>query len=82
MSDQIQETQQAEVQQTEQAVAKKDNWFLKIWRNKNKRNVFLLACCIVLIMFATMVSSLVQTDGWTATVEDLRNATNFRAVSR
>lgn len=81
MSDQIQETQQAEVQQTEQTVAKKDNWFLTIWRNKNKRNVFLIACCLVLILFATMVSSLVQTDGWTASVEDLRNATNSGKIS-
>lgn len=76
MSDQIQETQQAEVQQTETVAPKKDNWFLKIWRNKNKRNVFMLACCLVLILFATMVGSLVQTDGWTASVEDLRGATN------
>lgn len=76
MSDQIQETQQAEVQQTETVAPKKDNWFLKIWRNKNKRNVFMLACCLVLILFATMVGSLVQTDGWTASVEDLRGVTN------
>lgn len=76
MSDQIQETQQTEVQQTETVAPKKDNWFLKIWRNKNKRNIFMLACCLVLILFATMVGSLVQTDGWTASVEDLRGATN------
>ncbi|MCM1533933.1 MAG: hypothetical protein NC099_04685 [Corallococcus sp.] len=79
MSDQIQETPQVEAQQPAAPApekAKKDNWFLKIWRNKTKRNVFMIACCLVLILFATMVSSLVQTDGWTASVEDLRGATN------
>ena len=86
MSDQIQETQQVEVQQTEapqtEAPApKKDNWFLKLWRNKNKRNVFMLACCLVLILLATMVGSLVQTAGWSAKVEDLRNETNRGSIS-
>ena len=86
MSDQIQETQQVEVQQTqapqtEAPAPKKDNWFLKLWRNKNKRNVFMLACCLVLILLATMVGSLVQTAGWSAKVEDLRNETNRGSIS-
>ncbi len=87
MSDQIQETQQVEVNQTEAPqtdaapAPKKDNWFLKLWRNKNKRNVFMLACCIVLIMLATMFGSIIQTAGWTYTVEDLRNATNTGTIT-
>lgn len=87
MSDQIQETQQVEVNetpvtQTETVPApKKDNWFLKLWRNKNKRSIFMLACCIVLIMLATMFSSMIQTAGWTYTVEDLRDATNSGSIT-
>lgn len=80
MSDQIQETQQPEVQETVMPVSeapakeRKDNWFLKIWRNRNKRSIFMLAICLVLILLATLVGSLVQTAGWSVTVEDLRDA--------
>lgn len=90
MSDQIQETPQAEVQETPtpevqatETVAvsapeqgKKDNWFLKIWRNRTKRSMFMLACCLVLILLATFFGSMIQTAGWSATVTDLRNETN------
>jgi len=82
MSDQIQETPQVEVQESTAQAPKKENWFLKIWRHKNKRNVFLLACCLVLVLFATLVSSLVQTAGWSATVEDLRNVSNEGNIIR
>ena len=68
MSDQIQKTQQPEVQETvtpsaAPAQEKKDNWFLKIWRNRSKRSIFMLAVCLVLILLATFVGSLVQTAG-------------------
>ena len=41
----------------------------------------MLACCLVLILLATMVGSLVQTAGWSAKVEDLRNETNRGSIS-
>ena len=87
MSDQIQETQQPEVHETvtpsaAPAQEKKDNWFLKIWRNRNKRSIFMLAVCLVLILLATFVGSLVQTAGWSATVEDLRDVSNSGKITR
>ena len=87
MSDQIQKTQQPEVQETvtpsaAHAQEKKDNWFLKIWRNRSKRSIFMLAVCLVLILLATFVGSLVQTAGWSATVEDLRDVSNSGKITR
>ena len=47
-------------------------WF----SNKHKWPFIMLACCIVLILCATFFGSMIQTAGWSAKVEDLRNVTN------
>lgn len=44
--------------------------------NKHKWAFIMLACCIVLILIATCFGSMIQTAGWSATVEDLRNESN------
>ena len=47
------------------------------WYNsKHKWPFIMLACCIVLILIATFFGSMIQTAGWSATVEDLRNKSN------
>ena len=84
MSDQINETQQ--VEQAESGAKKVwkafSSYVLKVWRNKKQRNFALIAVCVVLILFSTLVGSLVQTAGWTASVKDLRHVTNTGKITR
>jgi len=58
--------QTAQTSPAEAPVAKKSVW--NFLRNKQKRNLFVLACCLVLILIATMFGSMIQTAGWSATV--------------
>lgn len=51
-------------------------FFKEVYHNRQKRAIGMLCICIVLILIATMFGSMIQTGGWKATVEDLRNATN------
>lgn len=46
------------------------------YANKHKWAFIMLACCIVLILLAVFVGSMVQTAGWSVKVEDLRNVSN------
>ncbi len=52
-----------------------------LYTNKHKWAFIMLACCIVLILLAVFVGSCVQTAGWSATVEDLRNAQNSGTIT-
>lgn len=56
-------------------------WLKETWANKHKRPIIMLAVCIVLILIATVIGSAVQTAGWSATVQDLRNATNSGTIT-
>ena len=52
------------------------DWF----SNKHKWAFIMLACCIVLILIATLFGSMIQTAGWSATVEDLRGVSNSGTI--
>jgi pimeloyl-ACP methyl ester carboxylesterase len=43
---------------------------------RQKRAFMMLAICIAAILLATLVGSLIQTNGWTVEVSDLRNVSN------
>ena len=49
---------------------------------RQKRIIITLAICIAAILFATVVGSMIQTAGWTYTVEDLRNESNSGSIMR
>ena len=52
------------------------------WYNSKRKWPFImLACCIVLILCATFFGSMIQTAGWSATVEDLRNESNSGKIT-
>lgn len=82
MTTETNETVAAVEQPTTTPPAKKECRMKSAWMNKNKRPIIMLAACIVLILLATFVGSCVQTAGWSATVEDLRNATNRGTIVR
>ena len=46
------------------------------YSNKHKWALIMLAICVVLVLCATLFGSMIQTAGWSASVEDLRNASN------
>lgn len=46
------------------------------YNNKHKWSLIMLACCICLILIATLFGSMIQTAGWSAKVEDLRDVSN------
>ncbi len=49
---------------------------------RQKRSLIILAICIAAVLFATLVGSMIQTAGWTYTVEDLRNESNSGKITR
>lgn len=50
-------------------------------KDSNKRPVMMLAICLVLIIIATFFGALIQTGGFSAKVEDLRNASNSGTIT-
>ena len=58
------------------------NQIQKLFANKQKRALVLIAFFVVLILFATIGGSCIQTAGWTYTVEDLRNVSNSGKIVR
>ena len=50
-------------------------------KDSNKRPVIMLAICLVLIIIATFFGALIQTGGFSAKVEDLRNARNSGTIT-
>ena len=58
------------------------NQIQKLFANKQKRALVLIAFFVALILFATVVGSGIQTAGWTYTVEDLRNVSNTGKITR
>ncbi len=47
---------------------------------RQKRSLMVLAICLAAILLATVVGSLIQTNGWTVEVTDLRYATNSGTI--
>ncbi len=52
------------------------------YHNRTKRSICMLCICIVLILISMMFGSIIQTGGWKATVEDLRNVSNKGSIMR
>ena len=48
---------------------------------RQKRSLMILAICLAAILLATLVGSLIQTNGWSVEVTDLRNATNSGKIT-
>ena len=49
---------------------------------KRKRSLIFLAICLAAVLLATVVGSLIQTNGWSVDVYDLRNKSNTGTIVR